>query len=144
MRTTLTYYTSCSTHLSLFYLCCGVLLSKVHCPLLPGVCAAPGSESCGGPAAHQCVRGSGHVSASGCVSSAAAGGQPSRHATAGQTQRQPGWRALRTQSCQRLKTIGGPKVQGWGWGSYWGLEGNLLHHNQSTWSVWFSTTKIPL
>lgn len=62
---------------------------------LPGVCAAPGSVSGGGSAAHQRVGGPGGVSASGSLQVTAAGAQPPGSPAAGPPQREPGWRALR-------------------------------------------------
>lgn len=55
-------------------------------PTASGVCAAPGSVSGGGSAAHQCVGGSGCVSASGSLQTAAAGVQPSGSPAAGAPQ----------------------------------------------------------
>ncbi len=61
---------------------------------LSGVCAAPGSVSGGGSAAHQCVGGSGSVSASGSLQVAAAGAQPPGSPAASAAERQPGRRTL--------------------------------------------------
>lgn len=68
---------------------------------LSGVRAAPGSVSGGGSAAHQCVRGSGGVSASGSLQVTAAGAQSPGGPAACPAQRQPGRRALRPEG--RLK-----------------------------------------
>ena len=71
--------------------CVLLVVSDCSCP---GVCAAPGTVSCGGAAAHQRVRGPGCLSASGGLSPPAAGAQPPGPTAACEAQRQPGWRAL--------------------------------------------------
>lgn len=59
----------------------------------------------GGAAAHQRVRGSGGVSASGGLQAAAAGAQSPGGPAAGPTQRKPGRRALRPEGRLRDKPV---------------------------------------